>query len=75
MDAQNQDHDRKDPGQNQKMPLKGLMVWLLLLALFVAMYQVLPQNREKYPKIPYNPNFIDHVQENEVRSCKIVVEV
>jgi cell division protease FtsH len=76
MDPTSHDSDRKDSGQpNQKVPVKGLMVWLLLLALFVAMYQVLPQNRAKYPLVPYSPTFVDHVEANEIRNCEIVVEI
>jgi cell division protease FtsH len=74
MDSQNQDPERKESSQNQKMPLKGLLVWLLLLALFVAMYNVLPQNRAKSPTIPYS-DFVTYVEEQQIRSCKIVVEV
>ena len=73
MDSQGHDNERKEGGQ--KMPLKGLMVWLLLLALFVAMYQVLPGNRERYPKLGYSPEFVDHLAANEIRKCDIVVEV
>ena len=51
------------------------MVWLLLLVLFIAMYQVLPQNRDKYPKIAYSPTFVDYVEGDKIRSCEIVVEV
>ena len=51
MSPQNLDNERKEGASNQKMPLKGLIVWLLLLALFVAMYNVLPQGREKYTEV------------------------
>ena len=75
MSPQNLDNERKEGASNQKMPLKGLIVWLLLLALFVAMYNVLPQGREKYPDVSYIPEFVDFVENGEIKNCEIVVEV
>jgi cell division protease FtsH len=75
MSSQNVDNERKEGATNQKMPLKGLMVWLLLLALFIAMYNVLPQGREKYPTISYMPEFVELVENGEIRSCEIVAEM
>ncbi len=75
MSSQNVDNERKESATNQKMPLKGLMVWLLLLALFIAMYNVLPQGREKYPTINLIPDFVDHVENGEIRNCEIVAEM
>jgi len=58
-----------------KLPMKGLAVWLLLLALFLTLYQLFSQGQEKYPKINYNPDFINLVESGKVRKCEIVIEV
>jgi len=75
MSSQNLDNERKEGTTNQKMPLRGLMVWLLLLALFIALYNVLPQGRDKYPTIPWFPDFVEFVENGEVQSCEIVAEM
>ena len=76
MDSHQHDGERRDtPSGNNRMPVRGLTVWFLLLALFIAMYHVLPQNREKYPKMLYSPTFVDHVRNGDIRACEVVVEV
>ena len=76
MDPQEQDSTNKDVEQTApKTPLRGLAVWLLLIALFITMWQVFYQNQDKPDKIAFSPTFAQHVEEGEVRSCEIVVEV
>ena len=76
MDSQEQETTGREAEQNApKTPLRGLVVWMLLLALFVFMYQVFATNQDKPNKIPFSPTFVQHVEKGEVRSCEIVVEV
>jgi cell division protease FtsH len=59
----------------QKFPMRGLVMWLLLLAMSLTMYQVFSQNQEKEMRIPYNPNFVELVKDGKIRKLEIVLEV
>ncbi len=72
---ENEQLDTEQAQAGQKVPLRGLAVWVLLLALFITMYQIFSQNQEKDEKIPLSPTFVNYVERGEVRSCEIVVEV
>jgi cell division protease FtsH len=62
-------------GDQQKVPMRGMAIWLLLLALFLTLYQVFAQGPEKYPKIAYSPDFVHLVEQGKIRKCEIVMEV
>ncbi len=62
-------------GEQRNMPMRGMAIWLLLLALFLTMYQVFSQGPEKFTKIPYSPNFLQLVEQGKIRKCEIVMEV
>ncbi|NCC50732.1 MAG: ATP-dependent metallopeptidase FtsH/Yme1/Tma family protein [Spartobacteria bacterium] len=67
---------KKDSAANAaKLPMRGLAVWLLLIALFLTLFQLFAQKEEKHPKISYNPDFVNKVNEGKVRKCEIVLEV
>jgi cell division protease FtsH len=72
--------DSKDNNRNEsgfggaKAPLRGLAVWFLLLALFLTTYQVFKNGQEKVEEIPYSPNFIQMVENGEIRKLEIVLE-
>jgi len=67
---------RQDSGQgNQKLPVRGMAIWLLLLALFLTMLQIFSQNQERYVKIPFSPDFVQLVETGMVRKCEIILEV
>ncbi|MBN1268110.1 MAG: ATP-dependent zinc metalloprotease FtsH [Kiritimatiellae bacterium] len=57
------------------MPLRGLAVWILLLALFLTMFQIFSQGQEKYQNIPYSPDFVQLVEQGRVRKCEVVREI
>ena len=59
---------------SSKIPVRGLAIWLLLLALFVSLFQLFSQNQEKYQTITYSPDFVQLVEQGKVRSCEIVLE-
>ena len=72
---ENEQLDADQAQAGQKVPLRGLAVWVLLLALFITMYQIFSQNQEKEDKIPFSPTLANYIESGEVRSCEIVVEV
>lgn len=57
-----------------KAPLRGLAVWFLLLALFLTTYQVMKGTQERFEDIPYSPNFVQLVKNDQIRKCEIVQE-
>ena len=59
----------------QRMPVRGMAVWFLLLALFLLMFQMFAQGPEKIGKLPYSPDFIRLVEEGRIRKAEIVMEV
>jgi cell division protease FtsH len=58
----------------QRMPVRGMAVWFLLLALFLLMFQMFNQGPEKLSKYSYT-DFIRMVEEQRVRNAQIVMEV
>ena len=62
-------------GEPKNVPMRGMAIWLLLLALFITMYQVFSTGPEKYPKMPYSPDFLQLVDQGKIRKCEIVMEV
>lgn len=58
-----------------KMPFRGLAVWLLLLGLFLMLMQIFSQGKEKYERIPFNPDFVQHVEDGNVGKCEVVLEL
>jgi cell division protease FtsH len=63
------------PPPNMRVPLRGFIVWLLLLALIITLFQLFAQHQEKYRRIPYNPNFIQMLDQGKIRKCEIILEV
>jgi len=59
----------------KKVPMRGLAMWLLLLAMSLTMYQVFSQGQEREERIPYNPDFLDMIEEGKIRNAEIVLEV
>jgi cell division protease FtsH len=69
------DNNRSESGfGGAKAPLRGLAVWFLLLALFLTTYQVLKGGQEQIEEIAYSPNFIQMIENNEIRKCEIVLD-
>ena len=56
------------------MPVRGMAVWFLLLALFLLMFQMFNQGPEKLNKYTYS-EFIKMVEGQRVRNAQIVLEV
>ena len=56
------------------MPIRGMAVWFLLLALFLLMFQMFNQGPEKLNKYTYT-EFVKLVNDQRVRNAQIVMEV
>jgi cell division protease FtsH len=67
------DKPEKDPSGN-RMPIRGMAVWFLLLALFLLMFQMFNQGPEKLNKYTYT-EFVKLVNDQRVRNAQIVMEV
>ncbi|MBU1694277.1 MAG: ATP-dependent zinc metalloprotease FtsH [Verrucomicrobia bacterium] len=66
----------KDSGSKKtNVPLRGLALWLLLLALFLTVYQMFSQQQDRYERVPYSPDFIELVSQHRIRRAEVVVEV
>lgn len=55
-------------------PMRGMVVWLLALLLFLVMFRFFSTGTEKVETIPYNPDFIQLVEQGKVRKCEIVTD-
>ncbi len=65
-----------DPGPNPpRLPMRGLAVWILFIALSLTMLKVFNQGQVKPEKIAYSPDFVRYVEEGKVVECEIVMEV
>ena len=65
------DGAKEKPG----IPLRGLALWLLLLAVFLTVYQMASQQQERYPRLPYSPDFVELVNAGRIRRAEVVMEV
>ena len=63
----------KEPS-GQRLPVRGMAVWFLLLALFLLMFQMFNQGPEKLNKYTYT-EFVSMVEAQRVRNAQIVLEV
>ena len=51
--------------------MRGVALWLLLLALFLTVFQMFSQQQERYQKLAYS-DFSQLIREGKVRKCEIV---
>lgn len=56
-------------------PVKGLLAWLLLLLAFIFLFQSFSRTQERSRQIPFNPDFVELVEQGKVRRCVIVNEL
>ena len=56
------------------MPMRALLAWFLLMALFVTIYQLATQHTEKSATIPYNPDFIRLLEDGRINRAEVVME-
>jgi cell division protease FtsH len=77
MDPMDTKQSKPGPGVGgpQKFPMRGLAMWLLLLAMSLTMFQVFSQGQTKEARLPYNPDFIQKIEQGEIVKADIVLEV
>lgn len=78
VDQQNKTPDPRGsqkPPQQSGMPFKGFIVWMILLAIFLSLYQMVSKGTEKRDAIPYSPDFVNLVESNRIAACEIVMEM
>ncbi|MEM7391205.1 MAG: ATP-dependent zinc metalloprotease FtsH, partial [Verrucomicrobiota bacterium] len=71
---QSKNEGNGEQGGGQRFPMRGLAMWLLLLALSLFMYQLFSSGQNEGGKIAYNPDFVDLVKEKKVKDCEIIIE-
>lgn len=59
----------------QRFPMRGLAMWLLLLAMFLTMYQVFRSGQGEEERIPFHPKFVELVKEGRVADAEVVLEL
>jgi cell division protease FtsH len=61
--------------ENNRMPFRGMAVWFLLLALFLFVFQMFSQGPERIAKVPYNPDFLNLIDQDKIQRAEIVMEM
>ncbi len=56
------------------MPMRAMMAWFLLLALFITVFQLVTQRASKSSSIPYNPDFMVLLEEGRINQADVVME-
>ena len=67
-----EDQERRGPPGS---PLRGLVAWVLLLVAFIFLFQSFSRGYERTRRIPFNPDFVELVEQGKVRRCEIVNEL
>ena len=75
----NSENPKKESSENPesgapKLPMRSLAVWLLLLALFVTMYQVFSPSQQLVQRMDYKPDFVLKLDEGKVKNVEVVIE-
>jgi len=55
--------------------MRGLVAWLLLLVAFIFLFQSFSRGYERSRRMPFNPDFVELVEQGKVRRCEIVNEL
>ncbi len=62
-------------GETPRFPMRGLAMWLLLLAMSLTMFQVFSQGQDREERIPYSPDFVRKIEQGRIDNAEIVLEV
>jgi cell division protease FtsH len=73
--SKNQEPKNTGDENNGKMPAKVLVFWLALIAAVLLLFNLFEQSWENTQVIPYNPDFVQKVEENKIRKCEVVTEL
>ncbi len=65
----------RQPDPAGRMPAKGLLLWLLLLGLFLSLFQFFSQPPERIRNLPYSPDFLALVHDGRIREAQLVLDV
>jgi len=66
---------RDDEQEGQRLPLRGMMIWLLLLLLFFSMFHFFAQGQDRRVRLPYSPDFVQLVKDRKILKCEVILEV
>ncbi|NKB22930.1 MAG: ATP-dependent zinc metalloprotease FtsH [Kiritimatiellae bacterium] len=70
-----QKKEKGNDSNQQRFSVRGLVMWLLLLALCLSMFQVFSHGHEKYVKIDLYPDFYKLLDNDRISKCELVKEV
>ena len=63
---------RKEPNGDQS-PNRWLMIWLVMMGIFVVVWQFGATVQEKYKVIPFRPDFITLLNNSNVSKCVVII--
>ena len=63
---------RKEPSGEQP-PMRWMIIWLVMMGLFLAVYQYMSTAQEKFKPIPFQPDFMQLITQNRVKKCEIII--
>ncbi len=67
--------DRRPPeGAGAPNPMRGIMAWVVILAMGLLMWALYREQQNKLDVIPYHPDFTQYVIEGHVKTCEIIRE-
>ncbi len=75
MDDPDNTTDRSDTPERPPLPMRGMLVWLLLLLIFFSLFHFFAQVQDRPDRIPYHPDFVRLVEGGRIDNCEIVLEV
>ncbi len=64
---------KKTPKVKSPVPMRGFIVWLVIMGLVLAVLQ-LCHHEEKKENLLYNPDFVQLVEKGGIRKCEIIRE-
>lgn len=65
---------RGNPPPPTPNPMRGVLAWLLVLAMAMLMVHLYMNKQENYAEIDYSPDFVNLVRTKKVIDCEIVKE-
>ena len=63
---------RKEPTGEQP-PMRWMIIWLVMVGVFLAIYQYMSTGQERYKTVPFRPDFITMLNEGKVKSCVVTL--
>ena len=72
---ENPSPNRKEPKNRPPAMARALIVWLVLMALMVSVFQIVTQNGGKQEPLAYNPDFLALVKGGRIASCELTSDL